>query len=138
MEITNCGLLPELLVLGIPRVDVQHDGIFCRIENLKFLCIESNTLPRPVVEDLLAYLGEHFATEEKIAGTAHVDFAEHAEMHRQTLATLSHWAERVMAEEQDIFSFLRYLEIWFERHIREEDQPFAVSVLLADPAAGLL
>lgn len=135
MEITLSGLLPELLVLGIPQVDVQHDGIFCRIEHLKFQCIESNALPRPVVEELLAYLDEHFRTEEAIAATAGVDFAEHAALHRQTLETLGGWAERVLNEEQDIFSFLRYLEVWFERHIREEDQPFAEAVLAAGPAA---
>lgn len=134
MEITNSGLLPELLVLGIPRVDLQHDGIFCRIENLKFRCIESNSLPRPVVEELLAYLGEHFRTEEELSATAGLDFAEHAEKHRQTLATLSAWAGRVLNGEQDIFSFLRYLEVWFERHIREEDQPFADALLAAGAA----
>ena len=38
MDLIQSGLLPDVLVLGIPPVDAQHDAIFCRIENLKFLC----------------------------------------------------------------------------------------------------
>ncbi|MBS1160174.1 MAG: hemerythrin-like metal-binding protein [Proteobacteria bacterium] len=125
MEITSRGLLPELLVLGIPEVDAQHEGIFYRIENLKFLCLESSAPPRAAFAELLAYLGEHFHTEEVIALAAGLDFTEHAEMHSQTLITLSGWVSVVISGQRDVFSFLRYLEIWFERHIREEDQPFA-------------
>jgi hypothetical protein len=29
---------------------------------------------------------------------------------------------------RDVHSFLRYAEYWFERHIIEEDKPFAASV----------
>ena len=38
--------------------------------------------------------------------------------------------------QRDVFSFLRYLEIWFERHIREEDRPFANDLFNFDPAPG--
>ena len=125
MDIIRSGLLPEMLVLGIPPVDAQHDAIFCRIENLKFLCIETNSLPQDVVEEMLDFLRVHFETEERIARAAEVDFAEHAVMHRTALETLTTWADKVLNGKHDIFSFLRYLEIWFERHIREEDEPFA-------------
>lgn len=134
MEISSSGLLPEVLVLGIPDVDAQHEGIFYRIENLKFLCLGSNALPQASVEDLLAYLREHFLTEERIAEAARLDFAEHAEKHRKTLAALTGWAKVVLEGQRDVFSFLRYLEIWFERHIREEDQPFAIDLFNIDPA----
>ena len=125
MDIKACGLLPELLLLGIPEVDAQHEAVFFRIENLKFLCIERNELPRAVVDELLDYLREHFATEERIADEQQIEFSEHAYMHQETLATLGEWVTKVVSGKRDVFSFLRYLEIWFERHIREEDQPFA-------------
>ena len=125
MNMTNCRMLPELLVLGVPHVDAQHESLFCCIENLKFQCIESNELQLTLFNALLDDLREHFHTEEVIARTAGIDFAEHAEMHRETLETLNAWSDRVRIGQRDIFSFLRYLEAWFERHIREEDQPFA-------------
>lgn len=128
MDISSRGLLPELLILGIPEVDAQHEGIFYRIENLKFLCLDSNALPQSTVEELLAYLNEHFRTEERIAEATHLDFAEHAGKHAETLTTLTGWAKVVLDGQRDVFSFLRYLEIWFERHIREEDQPFAAQL----------
>ena len=125
MMMTFCPLLPELLILGVPHVDAQHESIFCCIENLKFQCIESNELPLSLVNALLDDLREHFHTEEVIAHSARIDFAEHADMHRRALDKLNEWSDHVISGEQDIYSFLRYLEIWFERHIREEDLPFA-------------
>jgi hemerythrin-like metal-binding protein len=128
MDISSRGLLPELLVLDIPEVDAQHEAIFYRIENLKFHCIEHNELPEAVVGDLLDYLSAHFATEEHIAAALQLDFTEHARLHRETLTTLGGWVRLVVSGQRDVFGFLRYLEIWFERHIREEDQPFAAEL----------
>lgn len=138
MDINSRALLPELLILGIPEVDVQHEGIFYRIENLKYLCIESSELPRAAIEELLTYLREHFLTEEAIAQAAQLEFADHAELHRQTLTTLGRYAALVLNGRRDVFSLLRYLEFWFERHIREEDQPFAASWLETSAASGKL
>lgn len=138
MDINARALLPELLILGIPEVDAQHEGIFFRIENLKYLCVESSELPRVAIEELLTYLREHFLTEEVIAESAQIEFSEHAELHRQTLTTLGRYAVLVLNGRRDVFSLLRYLEFWFERHIREEDQPFAASLLEANAAPGNL
>ena len=138
MDINSRALLPELLILGIPEVDAQHEGIFYRIENLKFLCVESNELPRAAIEDLLIYLREHFRTEEVIAEAAKIDFVEHAELHRQALTTLGRCAALVLNGRRDVFSLLRYLEFWFERHIREEDQHFAAGLLESGAAPGKL
>lgn len=129
MDINSRALLPELLILGIPEVDAQHEGIFYRIENLKYLCVESTELPRVAIEELLSYLREHFLTEEIIAEAAQLEFSDHAEVHRQTLTTLGRYAALVLNGRRDVFSLLRYLEFWFERHIREEDQPFAARFL---------
>lgn len=134
MEMIASGLLPEQLILGIPEVDVQHDSIFCRIENLKFLCLETNALCPSGMAGLLAYLDEHFRTEERIARMAGIDFAKHAGQHTKTLLVLSGWSQQVLSGRYDLFSFLRYLEVWFERHIREEDTPFARQVLAFGPA----
>jgi hemerythrin len=136
MDVSARGLLPELLIMGIPEVDAQHEGIFYRIENLKFLCIEQNALPQTAVEELLAYLREHFKTEERIAEASRIEFSAHTKAHNDTLTTLTGWAGVVLSGQRDVFSFLRYLEIWFERHIREEDQPFAAQLLDINAAPG--
>lgn len=136
METTNCRMLPELLVLGVPHVDAQHESLFCCLENLKFQCLESNELQVTLFKALLDDLREHFHTEEVIARTAGIDFVEHTETHRQTLITLNAWGEQVVSGEKDVFSFLRYLEIWFERHIREEDLPFARQLLESQVNVG--
>ena len=128
MKVIRSGLLPELLTLGVPAVDVQHDAIFCRIEDLKFTCIELNALPVVLADELMACLREHFATEERLAAEVGVEFGEHALIHAQTLMTLEGLIGQVLAEQRDIFSFLRYLEVWFERHIRDEDLPFAAAL----------
>lgn len=129
MEISPHSLLPEPLLLGIPQIDAQHENIFHQIETLKLDCLESNTLSKKLIEDLLHYLHEHFSTEEAIALAQQVEFSAHAETHRQTLTTLRRWSKLVLSERRDVFSFLRYLTIWFERHIHEEDQPFAARLL---------
>jgi hemerythrin len=138
MDINSRALLPELLILGIPEVDVQHEGIFYRIENLKFRCFESSEVPRAAIEELLTYLREHFLTEEVIAQAAQLEFSDHAELHRQTLTTLGRYAALVLNGRRDVFSLLRYLEFWFERHIREEDQPFASSLFESSAVPGKL
>jgi hemerythrin len=131
MEIPAKGLLPAELMLGIASIDAQHEGIFYRIENLKAACVDTGDLPDHVAEDLLAYLEEHFASEEACAVEAGVSFSTHHTKHDATLVALRQWVARVQSGQSSIFSLLRYLEIWFERHILEEDQPFARQVLAA-------
>lgn len=129
MEIARGNLLPEALMLGLPDIDAQHEGVFWRIETLKFTCIEENALSEPLLDELLRFLHEHFASEESLAASISLDFTHHHVSHRHTLDMLRRWGDKVIGGELDVFSFLRYLEIWFERHIQHEDQPFAREVL---------
>ncbi len=137
MESCQSNLLPEFLLLGIPHVDAQHEGVFYRLEHVKLAALATNSLPHPLVNDLLVYLEAHFRTEAALAESAGLDFSEHAASHRQTLSVLNRWIGKVQTGELDIFSFLRYLEIWFERHIRDEDQPFGRELLASGrPISG--
>lgn len=125
MNMTKTRMLPESLILDVPHVDAQHESLFCCIQHLKFQCIETNELSQTLLNALLDDLREHFHTEEAIARAAEFDFFEHTEMHSQTLKALNSWSDLILSGQRDIFSFLRYIEAWFERHIREEDLPFA-------------
>jgi len=128
MEINLAGLLPEALLIDLPEIDAQHEEIFRRIESLKLACIGSGPIPFEDFDSLLAYLKYHFGSEERVAGEVGVDFLDHATVHRENLHALRKAFDEVRGGARDVHSFLRYAEYWFERHISEEDKPFAAKV----------
>ncbi|HNC52117.1 MAG TPA: hemerythrin family protein [Accumulibacter sp.] len=130
MKVRNAGLLPEALLVDLPEIDAQHEEIFHRIEALKATCFESTYVPIEEFGVLLDFFAKHFATEERIAAEAGLEFAEHARVHDDTLRLLHKALGEVVNGAQDVYSFLRYAEYWFERHISEDDRLF-ISLLQA-------
>lgn len=128
MEIKLTGLLPEALVIDLPEVDAQHEEIFTRIESLKVACFEGNDPGIEMFDELLAFLGHHFATEERIAQESGLEFSLHAKTHRDSLYMLNKVLNEVRRGVCDVHSFLRYVEYWFERHILERDKPFGLGL----------
>lgn len=128
MDRMLAGLLPEALMIGQPEVDAQHEEIFIRIESLKIACFEGDAPGIEVFDDLLVFLGHHFATEERIAQETGLEFSQHAKAHHDSLYMLGRVLGEVRDRAYDIYAFLRYLEFWFERHILEEDKPFGISL----------
>ena len=125
MENTLGGLLPEALLIYLPEIDVQHEEIFRRIEALKISSIGREPVSLDEFHSLLDYLEWHFASEERVAQQQGVDFVDHARAHDENLRTLRKALAAVHEGSRDVHSFLRYAEYWFERHIVEEDKPFA-------------
>ena len=130
MKVRNAGLLPEALLVDLPEIDAQHEEIFHRIEALKATCFESSYVPIEEFYVLLDFFATHFATEERIAAEAGLDFTDHARIHEDTLRLLQKGLGEVINGAQDVYSYLRYAEYWFERHISEDDRLF-VSLLQA-------
>lgn len=128
MEINSTGLLPEALVIDLPEIDAQHEEIFQRIESLKGACFGSEPISFSTFDRLLDYLEHHFNTEKRIAREVGIDFLDHDAVHRENLQSLRKAFDEVRNGARDVHSFLRYAEYWFERHISEEDKPFAASV----------
>ncbi len=122
MEINFAGFLPEALFFDLPEIDAQHEEIFNRIDSLKTACFESSYVPLEEFDALLEYFAFHFATEERIADEADLDFADHAKIHEDTLRLLQRALTEVRNRGRDAHSFLRYCEYWFERHISEDDR----------------
>lgn len=122
------SLLPEALLVGQAEIDEQHEEIFVRIESLKVLCVDSDVLPLAQFDDLLALFAEHFATEERIAQAAGFEFSLHVRTHRANRQVIARALAEVRQGVRDVHSFLRYVEFWFERHIVQDDQPFAASL----------
>lgn len=125
MEFKLAGLLPEALLIDLPEIDAQHEDIFRRIEALKVACFGSGPVPLDDFDGLLNYLKYHFASEERIAQQVGVNFVSHASVHRENLRALRKALREVRDGFRDVHSYLRYIEYWFERHIAEEDKPFA-------------
>lgn len=121
-------LLPEALLVDLPEIDAQHEEIFDRIETLKSVCFESTYVPIDEFDSLLDLFEQHFATEERIADEAGLDFVDHTKVHRDTLRLLRKALSEVISGTHDAHSFLRYSEYWFERHISEDDRRFVAAL----------
>ena len=129
MMIGPSACLPDELLVDLPEIDAQHEGIFSRIELLKTGCFESRYVDIAEFHALLTVFEQHFATEERIAEEAGLDFSAHAKTHRDTLFLLRKALGEVLSGAKDAHSFLRYAEYWFERHIREDDKRFIATLL---------
>lgn len=128
--ITDASIfLPEALILNVPEIDSQHQALFAQLEEIKTICVEQNYLPFDRADALLLILQEHFATEERLAMAAGYDFTEHALKHEKMLAAIRNGIAKVKAGKNDVFSLLRYVEYWFERHIAGEDKALGARLL---------
>ena len=121
MNAETAAFLPSALIVNIQEIDDQHAELFASLAKLKMLCIERNELPLADSESLLQALRVHCATEEKLATSSGLNFSEHGKKHKKMLAAISKAIVEVQEGRMDVFSVLRYIEYWFERHIREED-----------------
>ncbi|MDP3539751.1 MAG: hemerythrin family protein [Azonexus sp.] len=122
MNADTAVFLPDALMINVPEVDEQHAALFARLARLKHRCIETNCLPDDDATTLLESLRIHCATEERLANQAGVSFTTHAKKHQQMLKGIEKTLHDVRNEKTDIFSLIRYIEYWFERHIIEEDK----------------
>lgn len=124
MNADHAVFLPDALLINVPEVDEQHAGLFANLAHLKDRCVELNCLPAEDAAKLLEILRVHCATEEALAREAGLEFSVHAAKHQQMLKGIAKTIEEVHEGHTDAFSLIRYLEYWFERHIREEDIGF--------------
>ena len=121
MDQETAAFLPSALVVNIEEIDDQHAALFSRLAALKLLCLDTTDLPVAEAESLLNQLRQHCATEERLAGENGLNFSAHARKHQKMLSAIAKAIDEVHHERIDVFGVLRYIEYWFERHIREED-----------------
>lgn len=119
--------LPSALRIGVAEVDDQHAALFGRLVAMKERCLDKNALSLDDVNDLLEALRVHYATEEQLAHTLSIDFAEHAARHDNMLQMVSKALNEAAQGKADAFGTLRYIEYWFERHIAQEDMVLGAS-----------
>jgi hemerythrin len=124
--------LPRSLIIDVPEIDRQHDELFSELATLKSMSIEQNSLPLERAEALFDLLVEHCATEERLALDAGLDFRVHREKHARMLKGIRKMLNEVEHEMLDVFTLIRYIDYWFERHISEEDKGLGVALQLAE------
>jgi len=124
----HTALLPEALQVDFPEIDGQHEEIFCRLEALKAACFGSNDRPVEEFKSLLDSIARHFASEERFAEQAEIEFSEHTRVHRENLQSMRDALEVVLGGASESYSFLRFAEFWFERHILQYDQDFVAEL----------
>lgn len=126
--------LPRALIVNVAEIDRQHDGLFSELAALKAMCIEQNALPVARAEALFDLLVTHWATEEQLARDAGLDFRKHHEKHERMLKGIRKMLNEVEGEALDVFSLIRYIDYWFERHIADEDKDLGYALQLAAQA----
>ncbi len=132
MDATTHELLPDALVLGVPDIDAEHAEIFSRIEAIREACLETTEPPLELAGELLDFLRQHYATEERLARMHNVPFEDHHRKHQATERAIKHAIQDIQQGAKDVFSLLRYVEYWFERHIMTEDRSLAEKIMASE------
>lgn len=114
--------LPRELRVDIESIDDEHARLFWQLAALKEACLERNAVAEDELDALLGSLRVHFGSEARLAQAAGLNFTEHARKHTTMLRGIEKLAEGVRQGEADVFSLIRYIEVWFERHILDEDK----------------
>ena len=129
-------------VIGIADVDEQHQRLV-DIVNRFGAAVAENILEETIVSDTLEELAEytqtHFACEEKLLSTHHVDprhVAPHVAEHKKFLVDVTHLADSITPGTSEGYrSLLKYLIHWLAYHILETDHHMAIQI--ADIEAGI-
>lgn len=125
---TSSSYLPNALVLDTPEIDHQHAQLFEKLEIFKASCVDHNAFMAQEAEEIFGTLVHHCQTEERLAGEAGLDFRSHGDKHRAMLAGIRKRLDAMEHPEADVYGLIRYIEYWFERHIKEEDRNLADSL----------
>ena len=131
------------LMLGIPRIDAQHQTLVQLINTLYDEL--SNPIPEravigQVLEGLVDYTHNHFIEEEVMFQRyGYPQTAEHTAEHAHFTAQAMDWLLRFEAGEDVDLEALDFLKDWLRCHILEEDRayvPFFQATLAADNTAS--
>lgn len=128
MRSSSLSYLPSALVIDVPEIDAQHAHLFEQLEEFKASCIDHNAYQAEEAEALFATLTVHCQTEERLAGEAGLDFRRHGDKHRVMLRGIRKMIDDMENPDADVFSLIRYVDYWFERHIQEEDRNLGINL----------
>jgi hemerythrin len=121
---------PEELAVGIHDVDDQHRAFYRHLNDLHAAMRRGDVREATrLVDFLVSYASEHFATEERLMiGAGYPGLREHLERHREFVEALKGWQARI-AERGPTASLVvdlsNWLTGWLGEHIRKVDAAMA-------------
>ena len=128
MASTQYIMLPQNLLTNIGVVDSEHNELFVFLEGFKEYCFEAQDIPQSKRDILYQMLVSHFETESQLAHTAGVDFSYHEAAHLKVLDIVSRTLNQMSSNNSDLYSLIRYIGYWFEKHILDFDLRFALNI----------
>ena len=116
--------------VGVVEIDTQHKQLFSIINDLATLI---NTSPSKesigtIVNQILEYKKEHFATEEKYFEQFQYDgAAEHIRQHQLFTKTITSLVEKYKDDSLTFaFALVDYLEDWLISHLQTYDRKYVI------------
>ena len=115
--------------VNIPEIDEQHKQLFALIDKLSEAMKkgQSKDILGEILNGLVQYAGQHFATEEKL-------FAQHNYPQQDAHKAIHDDFVNKVSEYNDLFSkgsnivsvqLIGFLSDWLMKHIMKEDQEYA-------------
>jgi hemerythrin len=119
---------PEYSV-GAPVIDTQHQKLFRMADELHLAMAagKGKDQLRELLDALIAYTCEHFATEEAMMHkAAYPGFAEHHRQHEDLKRQVIDF-QKQMAANQAVLTVdvMEFLSNWLRHHIKGSDQKLA-------------
>jgi hemerythrin-like metal-binding protein len=121
-------MLPQNLRTNIHEIDYEHNELFVFLEGFKRYCFVAESIPQSKRDTLLQMLATHFETEESFAKTAGIEFSHHERAHINMLDVVLKSLNQMSVNNSDLYSLIRYINYWFEKHILTFDLSLAKNV----------
>ncbi|HET9933730.1 MAG TPA: bacteriohemerythrin [Polyangiaceae bacterium] len=112
--------------VGVEEIDRQHEKLFSLLRDLHDAVTvgKGRTVVKQVLDGVVAYTKEHFATEERLMQKYdYADFAAHKHMHDSLVAQAHQLQEKTQHSALTLsMEVMKFLESWIAHHISEADR----------------
>ena len=122
------SMLPLSLRTNVHEIDLEHNELFEFLESFKEYCFDSNPIPQLKRDALHQMLESHFETEAHMAKLANIDFSFHETAHVNMLDMVMRSLNQMSSKNSDLYSLIRYIGYWFEKHILNYDIQLAHNI----------
>ncbi len=129
MSTHQYSMLPLSLYTNVHEIDLEHNELFEFLEGFKEYCFDSIPMPQLKRDALQQMLESHFETEAHLAKTAGIDFSHHEAVHINMLDVVLKTLNQMASKNSDLYSLIRYIDYWFEKHILNYDIQFARNII---------
>jgi len=116
-------------VLGLSAVDEQHQNLFILVNKMHDLVVsgEDQSAVGEVLEELIDYTVEHFATEERLfKENKYPNYEQHKQQHDDLTQQVLDLQEKFREKKITVtFEILEFLHDWLNEHTTNSDLDYA-------------